>query len=166
MATNQEPTRGSERPATARAEELLDRLGQRFQDVRANVGRAFEQRAQRQGNGQGAAASQHSASAQETLGTWGERVGFVAGAAGRRVLQWGARAREEAEDLWAEAQNKRQQTTAPTAAAGSATRENSTSSEAARQHGKADVGYDAADPMPHHDPGQDAEAHDAGAASL
>lgn len=115
----------SERPATDRAEEMLGRLGQRFTDMRANVGRALEQRAQqRQQGGPGSStgpARPASERAQETLGDWGERVGHVAGVAGLRLRQWGARAREEAEDLWAEAQSVRQQPRASDGAAASAT---------------------------------------------
>lgn len=37
----------------------------------------------------------------------GERVGHLAALLGRRIQVWGGRAREEAEDIWAEAQNIR-----------------------------------------------------------
>lgn len=127
---NEQHDATSERPATDRAEEMLNRLGQRFTDMRSNMGRAFEQRAQqRQRNGSGTAggATQPASErAQETLGDWGQRVGYVAGVAGLRLRQWGARAREEAEDLWAEAQSVRQQqgtsggTSSSTASAASA----------------------------------------------
>ena len=108
---NEQQSGTPERPATDRAEEMLGRLGQRFTDMRSNVGRAFEQRAQQRQQGDTSSSSTRPASerAQETLGDWGERVGFVAGVAGLRLRQWGARAREEAEDLWAEAQSMRQQ---------------------------------------------------------
>lgn len=101
-----------ERPATDRAEEMLSRLGQRFTDMRTNVGRAFEERARQQAgeraNG-GPDARSGSGRAEDALADWGERVGYFAGIAGLRLRQWGARAREEAEDLWAEAQTMRQQ---------------------------------------------------------
>lgn len=98
-----------ERPATERAEEMLGRLGQRFTDMRANVGRALEQRAQQRGGTAGPAGTTQPAPerATETLGDWGKTVGYAAGIAGLRLRQWGARAREEAEDLWAEAQSVR-----------------------------------------------------------
>jgi hypothetical protein len=38
---------------------------------------------------------------------WGERLGHVARQAGEQVLRLAARAREEAEDIWAEAQSIR-----------------------------------------------------------
>lgn len=102
-----------ERPATDRAEEMLSRLGQRFTDMRTNVGRAFEERARQQAreraNGGPDAGRSASGRAEDTLTDWGERVGYFAGIAGLRLRQWGARAREEAEDLWAEAQTMRQQ---------------------------------------------------------
>lgn len=109
-----------ERPATDRAEEMLSRLGQRFNDVRSNMGRAFDQRAQRQSGGAGAA-QPTSQRAEDTLSGWGERVGYFAGTAGLRLRQWGARAREEAEDLWAEAQSMREQKSAGSASTGADT---------------------------------------------
>jgi hypothetical protein len=158
---NEEPSAVPEHQTTARAEELLDRLGHRFQDVRASVGRALEQRAHRPANGEGEGGSDRPAAgrAQETLGTWGERVGFVAGAAGLRLRQWGARAREEAEDLWAEAQTMRQQSGAKqsgasAAASGAPDGASSTTS----------VGYEAAE-LPH-DFATEADQGDASAQPL
>lgn len=108
-----------ERPATDRAEELLSHLGQRFSDMRTNMGRALEDRARQQqsgrANGQSGAERSSPRRAEETLTDWGERVGYFAGVAGLRLRQWGARAREEAEDLWAEAQSVREQRTAGSA---------------------------------------------------
>lgn len=110
---NEEQRTTSERPATDRAEEMLGRLGQRFTDMRTNVGRALEERARQQAkaraNGGSGDARSASGRAEDTLTDWGERVGYFAGTAGLRLRQWGARAREEAEDLWAEAQTMRQQ---------------------------------------------------------
>lgn len=110
---NEQQQTSTERPPTERAEEMLNRLGQRFTDMRSTVGKAFEQRAQqRQGGASGGPAGPTRPAterAEETLGGWGERVGYFAGVAGLRLRQWGARAREEAEDLWAEAQSVRQQ---------------------------------------------------------
>lgn len=107
MNDQQQQNTGTERPATDRAEEMLNRLGQRFTDMRTNVGRALEQRAQQRGGASGQSSTGRAAS--ETFGGWGERVGYVAGMTGLRLRQFGARAREEAEDLWAEAQSMRQQ---------------------------------------------------------
>lgn len=110
---NEEQRTTPGRPATDRAEEMLGRLGQRFTDMRTNVGRAFEERAKQQAkaraNGESGAAQSASGRAEDTLTDWGERVGYFAGVAGLRLRQWSARAREEAEDLWAEAQTMRQQ---------------------------------------------------------
>ncbi len=107
MGDEQHEHQTAERPATERAEDMLNRLGQRFNDMRTTMGRALEQRAQQPGGGAGQAGAGRPAT--ETLEVWGERVGYAAGLAGHRLRQWGARAREEAEDLWAEAQSVRQQ---------------------------------------------------------
>jgi hypothetical protein len=48
--------------------------------------------------------------AEELLDRAGERLGYTASTVGLRLRQWTARAREEAEDLWAEAQSRRQNT--------------------------------------------------------
>ncbi|GAC1451139.1 MAG: hypothetical protein PVSMB4_10770 [Ktedonobacterales bacterium] len=49
------------------------------------------------------------ARADELLTQWGQRVGYFASAAGQRLRKAIALAREEAEDVWAEAQNVRRQ---------------------------------------------------------
>lgn len=46
--------------------------------------------------------------AEELVDRWGEQVGQYVSAFGHNVLKWAARAREEAEDIWAEAQAIRQ----------------------------------------------------------
>lgn len=47
--------------------------------------------------------------AEEMVDRWGEQVGQYISAFGRNILKWAARAREEAEDIWAEAQALREQ---------------------------------------------------------
>ncbi len=47
--------------------------------------------------------------AEEMVDRWGEQVGQYVSAFGRNILKWAARAREEAEDIWAEAQALREQ---------------------------------------------------------
>jgi hypothetical protein len=42
--------------------------------------------------------------AEELVDRWGEQIGHCAASFGHSVLKWAARAREEAEDIWAEAQ--------------------------------------------------------------
>ena len=49
------------------------------------------------------------ARADELLTQWGQRVGYLATVAGQRLRKAIALAREEAEDMWAEAQNVRRQ---------------------------------------------------------
>lgn len=46
--------------------------------------------------------------AEELVDRWGEQVGQYVSALGHNILKWAARAREEAEDIWAEAQALRQ----------------------------------------------------------
>ncbi|MHB1423449.1 MAG: hypothetical protein ACYC3I_09705 [Gemmataceae bacterium] len=46
--------------------------------------------------------------AEEMVDRWGEQIGQYFSAFGHNVLKWTARAREEAEDIWAEAQAIRQ----------------------------------------------------------
>jgi hypothetical protein len=46
--------------------------------------------------------------AEEMIDRFAERVGHYTSVFGRKLLQLGARAREEAEDIWAEAQELRQ----------------------------------------------------------
>lgn len=99
------------RAPTERAEEMIARLGRRFGEVRTAVSQRLEQTAG-QGNASG---SQRPAveRAEETFDQIGMRVGAFAAEATRRIQQLGARAREEIEDMWAEAQSVRQNTTFP-----------------------------------------------------
>ena len=46
--------------------------------------------------------------AEELVDRWGEQIGQYAAQFGHNVLKWAARAREEAEDIWAEAQALRE----------------------------------------------------------
>ncbi len=46
--------------------------------------------------------------AEQLVDEWGQRVGHFATQAGHYFLRWASRAREEAEDMWAEAQAIRQ----------------------------------------------------------
>jgi hypothetical protein len=46
--------------------------------------------------------------AEEMVDRLGERVGHYVSLLGHNILKWAARAREEAEDIWAEAQAIRQ----------------------------------------------------------
>ncbi len=107
----------SGRPATERAEEMLDSLGER-------MGR-FLSRAMRSAEGlTGADAPVGDTAVGDTAGSplapaaatqraerlldgMGERVGRLAAQAGRQIRRAAALAREEAEDLWAEAQEVR-----------------------------------------------------------
>jgi hypothetical protein len=45
--------------------------------------------------------------AEELVDQWGERVGHFASQIGQTFQRWAARAREEVEDMWAEAQSIR-----------------------------------------------------------
>ncbi|MGI8747994.1 MAG: hypothetical protein ACR2J4_06560 [Deinococcus sp.] len=45
--------------------------------------------------------------AEDMVDRAGERVGHLAALLGQRLRMWGGRAREEAEDIWAEAQSIR-----------------------------------------------------------
>jgi len=45
--------------------------------------------------------------AEELVDRWGQQIGQWASSFGRSILQWAARTREEAEDIWAEAQSIR-----------------------------------------------------------
>ena len=102
-----------ERPYVARAEDLLNHLGQRFAQSRAQFSQALEQRAAHQ-NGNGGAPDTRPATerAEEMLDRAGERVGAFASTTGTQLRRWLARAREEAEDILAEARNVSQRSAA------------------------------------------------------
>lgn len=98
-------------PATQRAEEILGRMGEwlggavlsTLQGVeRAATGAPTE-------SPPGLPADSPAARAGQMLDGAGERVGRFAALAGQRLRTAAALAREEAEDLWAEAQHLRNQ---------------------------------------------------------
>lgn len=88
------PNEAAQRSPVERAEELLDRFGQRLSEARA--------RRTSQG--------EHAASPEQAQGQpverAGEQVGLFIGGATREIRKAVARAREEAADLWAEAQHR------------------------------------------------------------
>lgn len=124
----------SDQSATERAEELLGKWEQQARILvavfRQQLGSAIAgtQAADAQGNGQeraSAAKPEEAVSAQSTqethpsprlaperaeaiLDEWGQRIGRSASLTGRRLRKVAARAREEAEDILAEAQHIRQ----------------------------------------------------------
>lgn len=106
MDTNEVNEPPQERPHVERAEDLLNRLGQRFTQSRAQFSQALEQRAART-NGNGATPDTRPAAvrAEEMLDRAGERIGAFASTAGHQMRRWLALAREEAEDILAEAQS-------------------------------------------------------------
>jgi hypothetical protein len=53
--------------------------------------------------------------AEELADQIGERVGHYASVIGHKLMQWAARIREEAEDIWAEAQSIRRKGRPPEA---------------------------------------------------
>jgi len=60
-----------------------------------------------EGDTNGSAADDREAAlrrAEEMVDRWGEQIGRTASSIGRTFLRWAARAREEAEDIWADAQ--------------------------------------------------------------
>src|SRR5579872_4409058 len=96
----------TERPPMERAEDLLNHLGQRFTQSRARFSQTLEQRAARtNGNGIPPDARPATERAEELLDRAGERVGAFASTAGYQMRRWLARAREEAEDILAEARS-------------------------------------------------------------
>lgn len=113
MSEAQTPPPEAPPPLVTRAEELLDRLGQRFTETRKRVSASLEQQAQaaQQQNGDGAAPA---ARAEEIIDRVGHRIGFFGVLAGHQLRKFAARVREEAEDMLAEAQTARQHPAAPT----------------------------------------------------
>lgn len=103
---SEEQQSAASRSPTERAEELLTRLGKRFSETRASMSQRLEESAQQSGrNGEPRPAVER---AEQTLDQLGERVGEFAATAAQRLRQLSARAREEMEDMWAEAQSMRQ----------------------------------------------------------
>lgn len=87
----------AQRSPVARAEELLNRFGQRLSEVRAR----------RAPQGAGGAGADHTQG--QPLERAGEQLGMLVGRASREIRKVVARTREEAADLWAEAQSVRQE---------------------------------------------------------
>jgi hypothetical protein len=85
--------------ATERAERLVDRFGQHLNAAR-------EQMAARAAS-EGQPQRPPKERAEEMLDHAGEQVGRFAATASHQLRKLAARAREEAEDIWAEAQSKR-----------------------------------------------------------
>lgn len=110
MQTNE--TRGDQ-SATERAEALLDNLGEGIGRLTSLTLRGIERIAA--GAGANAAATTRDTAsgssptqrAERLLDGVGERFGYFAAVAGQRIRKTAAMAREEAEDLWAEAQSVR-----------------------------------------------------------
>jgi hypothetical protein len=86
--------------ATERAERLVDRFGQRLSAAR-------EQMAARAAASEGQPQRPSKERAEEMLDRAGEQVGRFAATVSHRLRKLAAHAREEAEDIWAEAQSKR-----------------------------------------------------------
>lgn len=88
------PNEAAQRSPVERAEELLDRLGQRVSAARARR----------------APQGEHAASAEQAQGQpverAGEQVGLFIGRATREIRKAVAHTREGAADLWAEAQHR------------------------------------------------------------
>ncbi len=79
--------------AEAKAATAADANGTSEQQVRAGADEARHEAMQR---------------AEEMVDRLGEQVGHYVSVIGHNILKWAARAREEAEDIWAEAQAIRQ----------------------------------------------------------
>lgn len=96
--SEEQPTTRADRSPTARAQQLVDQFGQRLSAARAQIAaraQATDGQPQRPATER---AEEMMDRVGEQLGTWTVRATTEI----RRLL---ARAREEAEDIWAEAQN-------------------------------------------------------------
>lgn len=99
-----------------RAESLLDTLGTRLKDARVNLKEtvvtpteaAFSDTASQTVTKAQAQIRPATDRAEETLDQAGERLGIFAAEVSHRLRRAVALAREEAEDIWAEAQSLRQ----------------------------------------------------------
>lgn len=103
------PIATSGRSPVERAEHLVDRFGQRLNTAREQM--AGRSAAQSSGNGQPQRPAMERA--EETLDRVGHQVGIYAARTGHELRKFFARAREEAEDMWAEAQNMSHHQTPP-----------------------------------------------------
>ena len=120
----------SGQPATARAEEVLDSMGRRIGLFAARAGQRIQNTAtslreeadqmDQPDTAPGKKASQPGLTraeksqlamqrSEELVNRMVQRLSFYAAMAGYQVQKAAARAREEAEDMWAEAQNIRQE---------------------------------------------------------
>jgi hypothetical protein len=106
MSDAQTPPPEKQPSAITRAEELLGRLGQRFTETRKRVSASLEQQAAAAQDG----TSQPKERAEEIIDRLGHRIGYFSVLAGHQVRKFAARVREEAEDIWAEAQTRHQHT--------------------------------------------------------
>ena len=98
---NDAPEQTAQGSVTERAERLVDQFGQRLSAAR-------EKMAARAAAADGQPQKPPVERAEEMVDRAGEQVGRYAGRAGYELRRFIARAREEAEDIWAEAQSKRQ----------------------------------------------------------
>ena len=116
---------------TERAEELFNRVGQRFGYLTAlatqrlqRISTSIQEEANRMdeppsdldnhsnpstSERAGEAYQQATAKAEQLVDQWGQRISQYTAVAGLQLRRSVARAREEVEDIWAEAQNIRQQ---------------------------------------------------------
>lgn len=116
------------RPATERAEELLDRAGRRLGNFIASAGQRVQRTAamtrekaeQKNSSLNGRKLGRRAATGEETnqeameradmlVGQMEQRLRRFASVVGFNVQKTAARVREEAEDMWAEAQHMRSQ---------------------------------------------------------
>lgn len=100
------------RPATERAEEMLDSLGERMGRLLSLAMRRVEGLTGTDAPNEGAPGSPTAPvvateRAEQLLDGMGERVGRLAALAGRQIRRAAALTREEAEDIWAEARQVR-----------------------------------------------------------
>lgn len=108
MSEAQTPPPEEQPSAISRAEAMLTRLGQRFTETRKRVSASLEQQAAAQDG-----ATPPKERAEEIIDTLGHRIGYFSVLAGHQVRKFAARVREEAEDVWAEAQARHNHTTPP-----------------------------------------------------
>jgi hypothetical protein len=128
---SQTPGEASKQPATVRAEALLDNVGQRLglfaaltaqriQHATASIREEADRLDQPNTSSEEKPASpalaqteesgkQTKERAEELVDQLGQRIGHFAALSGLQIQRVAARAREEVEDMWAEAQNIRQE---------------------------------------------------------
>lgn len=104
--SDERPTVDTGRSPTKRAQQLVDQFGQRLTAARAQMA------ARAQAN-EGQPQRPATERAEEMMDRAGEQIGKWAGRATTEARRLLARAREEAEDMWAEAQNVSHRVTIP-----------------------------------------------------